>query len=127
LQLELSGLNLRRDKLADAIRLVEGLNMQTSIFRSTVQDNINYIRQTKLCLDRTRLKLTDIIRTLHECQYEETRRSIAVRLRGVLTTMQAVPAKKLVASEPLQQAKAMQYLSEIDNRTREVVGILSVC
>jgi hypothetical protein len=101
--------------------------MQTSVFRSAVQDNINYIRQTKLCLDRTRLKLTDIIRTLHECQYGETRRSIAMRLRGVLTTMQAVPAKKLVASEPLQQAKAMQYLSEIDNRTREVVGILSVC
>jgi hypothetical protein len=125
LQRELSGLNLRREELADAIRLVAGLNTQTSIFRNTVQDNVDYMRQTKLCLDRTRLKLMDIIRKLHECQYEETRRSIAVRLREVLTTIQTVPTKKLVAIEPVQMSKAMKYLTDIDNRTGEVVKILT--
>jgi hypothetical protein len=126
LQLELSGLDLRREELADAIRLVEALRVQTSIFRTAVQDNIDYIRKTKLCLDRTRLELTDTIRKLRECQYEETRR-LAIRLREVVTTIQAVPAQKALAIEPGQLRTAMQYLTDIDNRTVEVVKILTVC
>jgi chromosome segregation ATPase len=124
LKIELSGLDLRRDELAAALRSVEALHKQTSILRTSVQDNIDFARQTKLALERTRLKLADIVQTLQDCQYEETRRLIAIRLREVLATIQAGSAKKAI--EPEQLRKATQYLTDIDNKTVEVVRVLTM-
>jgi hypothetical protein len=127
LEIELFGLDLQKGELVEAIDLIEALQKQTSDFRSAVQQNIDYIRETKLSLGKTRLRLTDIVRKLHECQYEETRRCIASRLREVLFTVQAGQTRKTTAIEPKQVEKAMQYLADIDGRTVAVLNILRVC
>jgi hypothetical protein len=44
-----------------------------------------------------------------------------------LKNPQAVPAKKVVLLELGQLQKAMQYLTDIDNRTVDVVDVLTLC
>jgi chromosome segregation ATPase len=126
LESELSCLDTSRHDHAEAIALLEKLQAQTSRFRANVQENLDQARNTKLYLNKTKLKLADIIQKLHECQYEETRRGIAARLREVLTMIQSGPSQKMTTSGPEKVRKAMEYLIEIDQRTVQVVDILTM-
>lgn len=125
LERELSGLGERRSECTNAISLVESLQAQTGKFRASVQAHVDYMRETKLCLEKMRLKLADIIRKLHECQYEETRRCIGARLREVLAIIQGAP-KTITTAKPKEVRKAMKYLTDIDSKTGEVVRILTL-
>lgn len=121
-----------KDKLANSTQNLNIRNKEKEEVEAFDCKNRNLLAESQrkfdeLCvvqtvLDKINEKIRIMTKELHECRYEESRRGVAERLRDVMRTIQDVP-KEIKSANAKHIAKAIRELTEIDEKTEEVLHI----
>lgn len=106
--------------------MIEELQDNTGTIRAEVQKTLDRLREDSMILNRVRTDLEAMREQLEECQYAKTRRDIAKKLHEIVASMQNVSGNEMLLSNQPKVNEAMQALTEIDEKTKEVVEISSL-
>ena len=123
LKVELATLDAERQSHANTIEMIEELQARMGHIRKEIEEKLDQLRAVQLVLHNIHTKLENIIWQLEECQYVETRKDIGRKLRSILNSICGLGEKEVLSLRGNQFAKAMCMLSEIDEKTKEVLEI----
>ncbi|KAG5750116.1 hypothetical protein H9Q70_007238 [Fusarium xylarioides] len=125
LQLQMAQSGYHHDSCAhymDQIKQIQSANLN---IRQESSRAFKTLCEVQMALEKARLNIFEISQELQECQYEKTRRGMAVRLDGILKNILQFPAKaKLKAIDQKLIEQATGGIRAISDATAEVMAIV---